>query len=105
MYKCRISKAVWKDTGKTELYKVLIKDVMLPFPPYIGLSISDGSFSSGEFTSVIWDIDKKAFSARTEDELPWEDDDFNIHTPEDITEFLLEYSGWELPAIENKPNS
>jgi len=98
MYKCQISKAVWKDVEKTDLYEILIKDVELPFPPYIGLSISEGSFSTGELTGVTWDIENKKFSAGTKDEVPWEDVDFFIHTAEIITKFLLKF-GWEARSI------
>ena len=75
MFRCEISKAIWNDNKKTDIHEVLVKSVELPFPPYIGLSISAGRFHSGELKSIEWDVDKEVFCVRVGDEIPWEDED------------------------------
>ena len=94
MFKCKISKAIWKDDQRTSIHEVLIKQVELPFPPGCCLTIKDGRFDSGEITGVTWDVDKHMFLAGTKDEIPWEDQDGHVHTAEEITTHLVKRVGW-----------
>ncbi|WP_090703466.1 hypothetical protein [Nitrosomonas aestuarii] len=94
MFKCEISKAIWKDEQRTSLHAVLIRQVELPFPPSCCLDIKDGKFNSGEITGVTWDIDKQMFFVGTKYEIPWKDKDGHVHTAEEITAHLVKRVGW-----------
>ena len=96
MYKCEFSKIIWGNQNKTDLYEVVVKDLTLPFPPYLGLSVSSGRFKSGIIVSVGWDNDREVFSVGVEAEIPYEDDDYNLVTAEFITKHLLKRRGWEI---------
>ena len=96
MYKCEISKTIWLDDQKRELYEVLVKNFLLPFPPFLGLNISSGKFHSGDITSISWDADNKIFSLMTRDEIPWTDDDGHLHTAEEIKTHYIKRENWEI---------
>jgi hypothetical protein len=96
MYKCEFSKLLWKDEEKTGFPTVLVKDIELPFPPYLGLEVVSGKFRSGAITSVAWNSDKEIFSVGVPEEIPWEDADLYRHTADDIESYLLTRGGWEV---------
>ncbi len=97
MYRCEFSKLIWKDIERSEIHDVLVKNLTLPFTPYLGLSVVSGRFKSGEIQAVTWDTEKEVFSVSVKDEIPWEDEDHHSHTAEQITNHLLKRTGWELP--------
>lgn len=96
MYKCQISKAIWSDDQKNEIYEVLVKEFFLPFPPFLGLDVRYGSFYTGNITSITWDVDKEIFGLGTKDEFPWKDDDGHLHTAEEIKKYYVQRVKWEI---------
>lgn len=97
MFKVEVRKEIYRDTDKTDFFELLIRKVELPFPPYVGLSIVDGRFHSGEILSVEWCVDKNVFRVMTSDEVPWQTTDLDLMTAEMIAKHLIKRGGWSIP--------
>jgi hypothetical protein len=77
MYKCHISKDIFpcnpETADKIPAPAYLYYECELPFPPYIGLELSNDEWSSASLISVRWDIESESFYCRVKEEFPWED--------------------------------
>ena len=51
-------------------YVMYYYDIEIDFVPFVGLSIFNGAWSSGELLSITWDNEKKLFLCRVADEYP-----------------------------------
>jgi len=72
MYKCIFIKYLWKDTDKKRKFKTLQKEVELPFPPAIGMEVTDAKWFSGKIERVVWNNEDNVFSVKVMDIQPKE---------------------------------
>lgn len=99
-YKATVRKHIYTIHGppKTELF--VYRDVIIPFPPFIGLDLWDGEWSSGPIKEITWDFQLNEFYCCVEDEDPGSfDPALNIsNLPiEDMVEKIIgeyTYEGW-----------
>ena len=75
MYKCSIYKDVFPTDPKESQDNIpvpvsLLFRVQLPFPPYLGLEIMDGSLSSNALKTITWDVENKEFYCHVAYEYP-----------------------------------
>lgn len=70
MYKCRVVKSIWLDEQKKQHYKKLEKTIVIPFTPYVGIELIEGSWFSGVIQRVVWSNDEQCFTLAAPDEVP-----------------------------------
>ena len=70
MYKCIFIKYLWKDADKKRKFKTLEKEIELPFPPVIGLEVTDGNWFSGKIERLVWNNKDNTFSVKVMDIQP-----------------------------------
>ncbi len=70
MYKCVFVKYLWKDADKKRRYKILEKNISLPFAPALGMEVSDGEWFSGVIERVVWDNADNFFTIKVTDITP-----------------------------------
>ena len=91
---------IWRDESKEQIYTSLYREIELPFPPFIGLDISDEDWNSGTIEKIRWSMEENRFIAQVKDEFPYSDIDG------DYTALMLlnsyEKVGWKMyqPASE-----
>lgn len=72
MYKCVFVKYLWKEKEKKRRFKILEKKMDLPFAPYSGLEVCDGSWFSGTVERIVWDVSENCFNIKVLDMTPKE---------------------------------
>jgi hypothetical protein len=92
MFKVHVTKMIWADDGREALFDHLYRDIELPFPPYIGLVITEEAWSSGLIERVSWGIGIEQFHVEVRDAVPFEND-MHDYTAEYLRDSDLK-DGW-----------
>ncbi len=72
MYDCIFVKYLWKDSDKKKRFKILEKQLALPFVPVIGLEVGEGDWFSGKIERIVWDNIDQLFTVKVMDVTPKE---------------------------------
>lgn len=94
MFDVVLMQSLYKDSAKREHGKVFYRQVQLPFPPYVGLSVNGSTWKSWPIASVRWDVERKCFFCTLQERAP---DDSIGTTYEGLFEHLEQEEGW-IPA-------
>jgi hypothetical protein len=92
-YKVHVTKAIWTDENRADLFDNLYYDLELPFVPFLGLALQQEGWYCGPIERITWDGDRQLFRAESRDEAPSEDDDFT-ETAEDMRDRNLRQDNW-----------
>lgn len=71
MFKVNLSKVIWGDQSCKTLVAHLYREIELPFPPYIGMEIFSGRWTSGPIERVRWDVNEERFLAEVKTAVPY----------------------------------
>lgn len=90
-YKVHITKAIWADEERTELFDELYRDIELAFVPFIGLAIQQEGWYCGPIERITWDEARQLFSAESRGFVP----DDETSSAEDRRRIDLDTYGWK----------
>jgi hypothetical protein len=82
MFKLHVTKMIWAEETREKLFDHLYRDIELPFPPYVGLVITEDAWSSGPIETVSWGIGLEQFHVTVKDEIPFESDGHDFKAEE-----------------------
>src|SRR6185437_7894440 len=72
-YKVRVTKAIWSNEDRTELFDDLYRDIALPFVPFVGLALQqDGWRSADIYGRKPWRRGKRRQDSRRDARLRYE---------------------------------
>ena len=94
MFDVVLMQPLYKDPAKRDIGKVFYRQLQLPFPPYVGLSVSGDNWASWPIALVRWDLGRQCFLCTLEDRAPV---DSLGTTYEGLFEHLETEEGW-IPA-------
>lgn len=74
MYQCLFVKYLWKDSEvrekKKRLYRILEREVTIPFVPNSSHEFTEGKWFSGKIERLVWDNKMEKFSIKVQDIIP-----------------------------------
>jgi hypothetical protein len=93
-YKVHVTKGIWSNEERTELFDDLYRDIELPFIPFIGLELQQDGWWCGPIDRLKWDGDRQLFVAESRDAAPDPDLDFP-KTAEEMRDSDMKNYGWQ----------
>jgi len=88
-YKVRVTKAIWSNEDRTELFDDLYRDIALPFVPFVGLALQQDGWHCGPLERITWDGARQIFMAESRGDAENED-----RTAEEMRDYDMKYSNW-----------
>jgi hypothetical protein len=88
-YKIHVTKAIWTDEDRTDMFDHLYKDTDLPFVPFIGLALQQDGWYCDPIERLTWNGERQLFTAESRGEAGNDD-----RTAEEIRDYDMKYSNW-----------
>lgn len=91
MFRVVLQQPLYKDSAKREFGKMFFREIQLPFPPYVGLTVRGEKWDSWPIVSVRWDLGDQYFICTLEEPVPR---DAPGVAYEELFEYLENEEGW-----------